>query len=99
MRISLPLAALVVLLSAAAAAAAPCGPGRHRHCRPASAPVKSVDLTTLPDIGKQIVAGEPAPTAPKKAFDPTQAAPYSGPTIGAAPLPRAPTIGYKWSLE
>jgi len=102
MRISLPFGILAFILSAATAAAGPCRPGQHRHCRPAAGPppVATVDFTAVPDIGKQIVAGEPAVAAPKKTLgDPNAGKPYTGPTIGAAPLPRAPTIGYKWSLE
>ncbi len=68
-----------------------CPSGRWRDC---------VNLDLVPQISQQIVAGEhlaaPPKTAPVAEFKPA----YTGPTVGAAAnLRRAPTVGYRWSLE
>ena len=98
MRLVLPLSALFVAASVAAAAAGPCGPGKKRHCLRATADTV-IDFTAVPDIGKQIVNAEPAPPPVKPATHTPEAKPYTGPTVGLAPLKQAPTVGYKWSLE
>jgi hypothetical protein len=97
MRCVLPLSAVALVLSVAVAAAGPCGPHKRKHCVP---PDTTVNLGGVSDISQKIVASEPAP-APAKLPPSGEPAPgYTGPTIGAAPMPgRAPTIGYKWSIE
>ena len=99
MRLSLPVSAVLLVLSVAAAGAQPCGPKKRVDC---VLPNPAVDFSGVSDISKKIVAEEPPPAAaPAKpvADGPPASAPYTGPTIGAAPLPRAPTVGFKWSLE
>ena len=68
-----------------------CPTGKLRNC---------VDLDLVPQISRQIVAGEQI-AAPPKAAPTVQPIPaYTGPTVGAAAnLRRAPTVGYRWSLE
>jgi hypothetical protein len=96
MKLAFPISAVILAAYVAAAAAAPCGPpGHHRRCVAAT----SVDFSAVPDIGKKIVAAEPAPPPSKPTFNGKPAQPYTGLTLGVAPLPRAPTVGYKWSLE
>lgn len=61
-----------------------------------------VDLSTVPQISAQIVAGTPAaPPAKPEGYGETP--PYEGPTLGLTkPEPGvmpAPTLGYKWSLK
>lgn len=96
MKLVFMVSAAILGLSVATATAAPCGPGHRRHCPVADT---TVDFSAVPDISKQIVAEEPAPLPIKPAVEVKPAAPYSGPTVGIAPLPRAPTVGYKWSLQ
>jgi hypothetical protein len=99
MRLSLPLGAVFLAVSIVAAAAQPCGPKKRVDC---VLPNPGVDFSAVSDISKKIVAEEPPPPkAPAKpvADGPGAPVPYTGPTIGAAPLPRAPTVGFKWSLE
>jgi hypothetical protein len=68
-----------------------CPPGKLRNC---------VDLDLVPQISQQVVDGEHA-AAPPKTPPPTDTpAVYTGPTLGAAAnLRRAPTVGYRWSLD
>ena len=68
-----------------------CPAGKLRNC---------VDLDLVPQISQQIVAGEHI-AAPPKTAPVTDAKPaYTGPTVGAAAnLRRAPTVGYRWSLD
>jgi hypothetical protein len=96
MKLALLVGALCFSLSAAAAGAGPCAPGKHRRCVVEDT---TIDFSAVPDISKQIVAAEPAPPPIKPAVVAPPAPAYNGPTVGLAPLPRAPTIGYKWSLE
>jgi hypothetical protein len=84
------IAALTVAIAGAASARCP----RH-HARDCL-----VNLTLAPAVSRQIVAGEKIAAPPAKA-PPVQALPaYTGPTIGAVPnIPRAPEIGYRWSIN
>ena len=81
------IAAVLVMGNGALAA---CPPGQTRDC---------VNLDLVPQISQQIVAqepGTPAKAGPRADAD----APYSGPTVGVAPnVRRAPTVGYRWSLQ
>ncbi len=59
-----------------------------------------VDLTLKPTVSRQIVAGDKLPLSPTKAPPVEAPPPYTGPTIGAVPnIPRAPEIGYRWSIN
>lgn len=80
----------------AAGVAAPCRPQGARSCLAVPA---ILDLTTVPDISRRIVAREPAaqaalPRAPDGAGDG-----YTGPTVGFSRMGRGPTVGYHWSLH
>jgi hypothetical protein len=83
--------ALAVTLVSGAGALAACPPGQTRNC---------VNFDLVPEISKQIVAQEPAPAGTKFSPRTEPAKPYTGPTVGIAPgVRRAPTVGYRWSLE
>jgi len=59
-----------------------------------------VNLDQVPQISQQIVAGERLAPLPKAAPTAESTPAYTGPTVGAAAnLRRAPTVGYRWSLE
>jgi hypothetical protein len=65
---------------------------------------KCIDLGAVPQISQQIVAGEPAAAAPKTPPEAVPAPAYSGPTFGpttgaGTAIRRAPTVGYRWSLD
>lgn len=68
-------------------------------CR-AGAKGDCVDLDLVPQISQQIVATEHI-VAPPKAVPAAEPRPaYTGPIVGAAKnVRRAPTIGYRWSIE
>ena len=81
--------ALSVLPSGIASAA--CPPGESRNC---------VNLDLVPQIGRQIAAGENVSLPPKQRPGSEPARAYTGPTVGAAPnLRRAPTVGYRWAID
>ena len=84
-------AALAVVVASAASAA--CPRHRARDCL--------VNLNLAPAASRQIVAGEKFAAPAAKAPPPVQEIPaYTGPTIGAVPnVPRAPEIGYRWSIN
>jgi len=72
-----------------------CPPGQSRNC---------VDLETVPQISQQIVAGERLATPPKTAPAAEPAPGYTGPTLGPTvgaghAVRRAPTVGYRWSID
>ena len=68
-----------------------CAPGKLRNC---------VNLDQVPQISQQIVAGEHIAAPPKPAPAAESQPAYTGPTVGAAAnLRRAPTVGYRWSLD
>lgn len=87
------IAAVVVaaaLLAASAAEAACPGSGR--------GPCVNLDL--VPQISQQIVAAETVAAPPKAAPDGLWKPAYTGPIVGLAKnVRRAPTVGYRWSLE
>ena len=63
-----------------------------------------VDFGAVPQISQQIVAGEPTAPPPKSLPKADATPPYTGPTLGpttgAGPaVRRAPTVGYRWSLD
>jgi hypothetical protein len=83
--------AAVTVLTVAPAAAA-CLRHKARDCL--------VDLTLAPAVSRQIVAGEKLPASPAKPPPAATLPPYTGPTLGAVPnIPRAPEIGYRWSIN
>ncbi len=87
--VSAAIVAASVLGSSAAWSA--CQPGKTGNC---------VNLDIVPQISQQIVAAEHPAAPPKQApvAEPQRA--YTGPTVGAARnLRRAPTVGYRWSLD
>ncbi len=84
------------LLLAAAQASAACPPGS-RNC------AKPLDLNLAPQISERIAADQPA-ALPAIRLAPvagdTVEKPYTGPTVGVSTMVRrAPTVGYRWSLE
>ena len=96
MRVVLAVAVLAGMI-ATSADAGPCSPAKSRACTKSSA---TVDFNFVPDPSQQIVTDKPPAQAAKKpSFDSPDTTPYTGPTVGVAPLPRAPTVGYHWSLQ
>ena len=88
------IAAAIIAMSVLSGSAAwcACAPSRSGNC---------VDLDLVPQISQQIVADEHIAIPPKTATRPDDTSrPYTGPTVGAAQnLRRAPTVGYRWSLD
>jgi hypothetical protein len=67
---------------------------------PARTTGKCVDLDLVPQISQQIVATEHIAMPPKEAPEAAPPPAYTGPIVGAAKnVRRAPTVGYRWSLE
>ena len=84
-------AAAVVAVSAwsSAPSSAACVAGQ-RNC---------VNLDLVPQVSQQIV-GQETTVAPAKPPPPTNAEPYTGPTLGAVPnYRRAPEVGYRWAIN
>ena len=91
MRAGIVAAVVAVFAVGGSSAWAACPPGKLRNC---------VDLDLVPQISQQIVASERVATPPKAAPASEVKPVYTGPTVGAAAnLRRAPTVGYRWSLE
>jgi hypothetical protein len=89
-RVSILVAAAVLLGSAAADAA--CAPGQTRDC--------VINLGVVPQISQQIVARDQAAPVAKTATGASTDTPYTGPTVGLTPTPRRfPTLGYHWSFD
>lgn len=91
MRAGLAAAIVAVSVFGGDAAGAACLAGAKGRC---------VDLDLVPQISQQIVATEHIVAPPKdtSAAEPRPA--YTGPIVGTAKnLRRAPTVGYRWSLE
>jgi hypothetical protein len=88
-RLSAVTIAAVLIMGSGALAA--CPPGQTRDC---------VNLDLVPQISQQIVAQEPGTPGAKAGPRADADTPYSGPTVGVAPnVRRAPTVGYRWSLQ
>ena len=88
--VAVSLTAAVALLGVPAIAA--CPPGQNTGC---------VSLDGLSQISRDIVAQEQQ-TAVRKTAAPVGDGdkPYVGPTVGFSKMVRrAPTVGYKWTLE
>ncbi|MGE5271506.1 MAG: hypothetical protein ACM3JG_17735 [Thiohalocapsa sp.] len=91
MRAEIAAVFVAAALAGASAAEAACPGGRPGHC---------VDLDLVPQISQQIVAAEPVAAAPKAAPEALWKPAYTGPIVGLAKnVRRAPTVGYRWSLE
>lgn len=95
MRIGVSAAIVAVSVLTGSIAWSACLPNQSRTC---------VDLGVVPEISQQIVAGEGSPAPPKIAPDTEPSAPYTGPTLGPTTgvgpaVRRAPTVGYRWSLD
>ncbi len=59
-----------------------------------------VNLDLVPQISREIVAGEPVGAAPKPLPATASDAPYTGPTIGLNhQVRRAPEVGYRWAIN
>ena len=87
-------------VAAAVVAASVLGAGAAGAACPTAATGHCVNLDLVPQISQQVVAAEPivAPLKEVPAAEPRPA--YTGPIVGAAKnLRRAPTVGYRWSLE
>ena len=81
----------VALLSGSLAHAA-CVPGKSGDC---------VSFSAVPAISTQIVADEEkGRKSQKRTFAEPVTPPYTGPTVGVSSMVRrAPTVGYRWSLQ
>jgi hypothetical protein len=89
--------AITAVTAAATVEAGPCWP---KNSYPCANNGQSIDLSSVPDITKQIVGEESASQSQKKpANSPEAASPYTGPIVGVTSGKRAPTVGYSWSLE
>ncbi len=91
MRAGVSAAIVAASVLAGGAAWSACPPGQSHNC---------VNFDGVPQISQQIVAGEhiaaPPKTAPSAASEPG----YTGPTVGLSDkVRRAPTIGYRWSIN
>ena len=79
-------------LVCSASAGAACPPAQGRDC--------AINLDAVPQISRQIVAGQRVAPAPKKFPFANPDEPYTGPTLGVSDkLRRAPEIGYRWSIN
>ena len=91
MRAGVAAAVIAASMVAGGPAWSACPTGKLRNC---------VDLDLVPQISQQIVSDERIAPPPKAAPPSDWHPPYTGPTVGAAPnVRRAPTVGYRWSLE
>ncbi len=87
--ISAAIIAASVLFSSTAWSACPLG--KSRNC---------VNLDLVPQISQQIVDGEHIAAPPKTAPATEPQPAYTGPTVGISNMiRRAPTVGYRWSLD
>lgn len=87
--ISAAIAAASILVGGSAWGA--CPPGSSKNC---------VNLDSLPQISQEIVASERISTKPKTAPVTEPDKPYTGPTVGVSSMARrAPTVGYRWSID
>jgi len=91
MRAGLAVVVVAASILGCGVAAAACRTGAKGDC---------VDLDLVPQISQQIVATEHI-VAPHKEVPASEPRPaYTGPIVGAAKnVRRAPTIGYRWSIE
>ena len=89
--------AITAVTSATAAGGGPCSRENSRNCLNFPA---VLNFSSVPAISEQIVTEEHTnPKQQKLTIDPPAAAPYTGPTFGTSLGRRAPTVGYRWSLE
>ncbi len=91
MRAAVSAAIAAAFVLAAGAAGAACPPRHTGNC---------VNLDGVPQISQRIVAGEHIAVAPKTAPQAQSEPGYTGPTVGISDkVRRAPTIGYRWSID
>ena len=91
---TLALTITAVLAGSANAGCVPRGSGR---CIDTGS---AVDLNSVSDIASKIVNEEPiGKEQERRVTEPAVPTTYTGPTFGAAPGKRTPTVGYSWSLE
>ena len=89
--------AITAVTSATAAGGGPCSRENSRNCLNFPA---VLNFSSVPTISEQIVTEEHTGSRQQKlTIDPPAAAPYTGPTFGTSLGRRAPTVGYRWSLE
>lgn len=89
--------ALCVASAATSTDAASCRSKKKHDCTELPA---AVNLSTVPEISREIVSAEPALQKPKTSV--VEAPPittYTGPLVGISERARVPTVGYYWSLE
>ena len=92
MRTGIAVAIVAVSILGSSPAKPACLPGQSPNC---------VNLDFLPQISRQIVAGERL-AAPREVLAPASEPqlPYNGLTVGVSPTVRhTPTVGYHWSLD
>lgn len=89
-RLAVAITAFLLLWGTVAEGA--CVPQRGHNC---------LSFDRLPEISRQIIEREPlAASAKPKPAAASAPAPYTGPTVGVSNMVRrAPTVGYRWSLE
>jgi hypothetical protein len=91
MRAGIAAAIVAASILSGSAAWSACAPSRSGNC---------VNLDLVPQISQQIVADEHIAVPPKTAARTETPRTYTGPTLGAAQnMRRAPTVGYRWSLD
>ena len=91
MRAGVAAATIAASLLSTGMAWSACPQGQAKNC---------LNLDVVPQISRQIVAGE-REAAPAKAVPGEEAAPnYTGPTVGVSRTVRqAPTVGYRWAID
>ena len=101
-RIAVAVFTSIALVASGALAACPPQSKKPHPNKPRAHAKNCVDLGSVPQIGAQIVAREPAPAKPR-GYQPPAERGYEGPTVGLTKLEPgvrpAPTVGYKWNLE
>ncbi|HTV44117.1 MAG TPA: hypothetical protein VMF05_02275 [Stellaceae bacterium] len=87
----------LVAVALAPAEAAHCAAKGSRKCLDGPA---AVNLSSVPDISKQIVSEEPTAAQPvSHTLDAPPITTYTGPIVGVNSMVHAPTVGYYWSLD
>jgi hypothetical protein len=88
---------MVAVTTATSANAGGCSRETSRNCLNFPA---VLDFSSVPAISEQIVTeARPDQTQHKLTTDPPAPAPYTGPSFGTSLGRKAPTVGYRWSLE
>jgi hypothetical protein len=103
-RIAFAVFVSLALSGAGALAACPVASSKAHPAKTHAQANNCVNLSAVPQISAQVVAGEQAPAVVKApAYADPSPARYEGPTLGLTKLDPsvrpAPTIGYHWNLE